>query len=612
MAAASVGRVGRVFISYRRQDSAYPAGWLYDRLSEQLGSAQIFKDVDNLEPGDDFVDKITLAVSSCDVLLAIIGMEWEMITDASGRRRLEDPEDFVRLEIEVALSRKVRVVPVLVEGASMPRPEHLPATLLPLLRRHAFELTPGHFNRDADELVTLLRRVLAEATMMMPVIAEEPGVPRVEGPELPIAEPKPPVVGPELPIAVPEQPVEGPEAAVVDATTPLHPTAQVVDADTAARPLYRPSPAQAAPEIAPGAWAAPDLSAHDAGAGDIAPPVGAHHRHRSPGHRLARFLWWLRRRPRRVVGFVLVLVLVISGGVATAMLLNRVADGLPRSAQALPDDVIVWRRERNHVWNIATVTAAGQSEVQLTFAGKADSGAVLTPDRRTVIYRHRLANKDIELRAVSADGRDDQGLFTISAARCSIVSRPAVNQDGLVALICGSSRADSRLLLLDRHGQTLRQLDQNGVANPTFCRDGQWVVYEADRSTDGTDVSVLFGVPVAGGTPTQLTKGLGGPDGDPACAPGNNEVAYRHRVGDVSYLRALALDPGARPRSREVLNAGTDSIQNPSWSPDGSEITYIRGRGTDADLWVVSVRNGSTGQILDNPGEDGAPAWTAR
>ncbi|HEY5840564.1 MAG TPA: TIR domain-containing protein [Mycobacterium sp.] len=599
--------MGRVFISYRRQDSAYPAGWLYDRLSEQLGSAQIFKDVDNLEPGDDFVDKITLAVSSCDVLLALIGTEWDVITDASGRRRLEDPDDFVRLEIEVALSRKIRVVPLLVEGASMPRPEHLPATLLPLLRRHAFELTPGHFNRDADELVTLLRKVLAEATAVMPVIVEEPGVPRVE--PLPIDEPTPRVARPELQIAVPEQAADVPGAPEVDATTPLQPTAQIVD-DTAGRPWYRPSPAQAAPQIALGTGAVSDLSAHDAGTGGIAPSVGSRNRHRRTRQRLARFWWWLRRRPRRVLGLVLVLLLVIASGVATAVLLNR--PDLPRSAQPLPDDVIVWRRERDHVWNIATVTADGHSEVKLTFAGQADSGAVLTPDRRTVIYRHRLANKDTELRAVSADGREDQGLFTISAAKCSTVGRPAVNQDGLVALICGSSRADWRLLLLDRHGRTLRQLDQNGVGTPTFCRDGQWVVYGANRSIDGTDEGVLFGVPVAGGTPTQLTKGLGGGDDEPACAPGNNEVAYRHRVGDVSYLRALALDPGAPPRSREVLNAGTDTIDNPSWSPDGSEIVYIRGRGADADLWVVSVRDGSTHQVLDNPGDDGAPAWTAR
>jgi hypothetical protein len=123
---------GRIFMSYRREETAYPAGWLFDRLARQFGRQQVFKDVDSIEPGDDFVEVITTAVESCDVLLALIGGRWLTIAGQDGRRRLDDPGDFVRLEIEAALARQVRVIPVLVDGARMPRAEELPPSLAKL------------------------------------------------------------------------------------------------------------------------------------------------------------------------------------------------------------------------------------------------------------------------------------------------------------------------------------------------------------------------------------------------------------------------------------------------------------------------------------------------
>ena len=115
----------RIFISYRREETAYPAAWLFDRLEARFGEEQIFKDVDSIEPGEDFVERITTAVASCDVLLALIGEEWLTIANEGGRR-LDDPKDFVRVEIEAALARDVRVVPVLVDDAVMPKADELP------------------------------------------------------------------------------------------------------------------------------------------------------------------------------------------------------------------------------------------------------------------------------------------------------------------------------------------------------------------------------------------------------------------------------------------------------------------------------------------------------
>src|SRR5829696_2978414 len=153
---------GRIFISYRREETAYPAGWLYDRLAERFGSGQVFKDVDSIQLGDDFVEVITRAVASCDVLLALVGDEWLTITDQDGRRRLDDPDDFVRLEIEAALTRNVRVIPILIDGATMPRPEELPPSLAGLVRRQALELSPSRFDFDTSRLLKVLDRTLVE------------------------------------------------------------------------------------------------------------------------------------------------------------------------------------------------------------------------------------------------------------------------------------------------------------------------------------------------------------------------------------------------------------------------------------------------------------------
>jgi TIR domain len=154
---------GRIFISYRREETAYPAGWLYDRLADRFGAGQVFKDVDSIQLGDDFVEVITEAVGSCDVLLVLIGEEWLRITDEHGGRRLDDPDDFVRLEIEAALARKVRVIPILVDGARMPRADELPGSLARLVRRQYLELSPSRFEFDTSRLLRVLDWTLAEA-----------------------------------------------------------------------------------------------------------------------------------------------------------------------------------------------------------------------------------------------------------------------------------------------------------------------------------------------------------------------------------------------------------------------------------------------------------------
>lgn len=160
-------RGSRVFISYRREDSGYPAGWLFDQLAASLGADRVFKDVDSIEPGDDFAEVITEAVSSCAVLLVVIGDRWLVAADDDGRR-LDDPGDFVRLEIEAALTRGVRVIPVLVGGARMPRPAQLPSSLAPLCGRQAIEVSHARFRSGIAGLLTVLERALGPAVTLQP------------------------------------------------------------------------------------------------------------------------------------------------------------------------------------------------------------------------------------------------------------------------------------------------------------------------------------------------------------------------------------------------------------------------------------------------------------
>jgi glycerophosphoryl diester phosphodiesterase len=182
------GEAGRVFISYRRQETAWPARQLYDLLVAELGADRVFKDVDNIEPGDDFVERIQSAVGSCQVLLALIGPQWLTARDATGARRLDDPEDFVRLEVETALYRDdVRVIPILVDNAQMPSPQQLPEGLAALTRRQAVEINPVNF--DTRRLLRVLNDTLND-------VRREAAEPSISGAG---AEVPPPVTAPPVP-----------------------------------------------------------------------------------------------------------------------------------------------------------------------------------------------------------------------------------------------------------------------------------------------------------------------------------------------------------------------------------------------------------------------------
>jgi hypothetical protein len=147
----------KVFISYRRSDSIDICGRIYDRLVRDFGERNVFKDVDNIPFGVDFVEYLDDQVKECTVLLAVIGPKWVDVEDDKGRRRIADPNDFVRIEIESALKRNILVVPLLVGGAGMPSVEDLPESLQPLTRRNGIEIRPDpDFHNDMTRLIKRL------------------------------------------------------------------------------------------------------------------------------------------------------------------------------------------------------------------------------------------------------------------------------------------------------------------------------------------------------------------------------------------------------------------------------------------------------------------------
>lgn len=153
------------FISYRREDTEGFARGLFQSLVGAFGGDHVFMEVEDISLGADFVNAIDKSLAGCGALLVFIGKDWANCTDSAGRLRLENPLDFVYMEVTKALEHGVRVIPVLVKGAKMPAPETLPEALRPVTRRQALELRHERWSQDVDHLVTALAKVLGLARL---------------------------------------------------------------------------------------------------------------------------------------------------------------------------------------------------------------------------------------------------------------------------------------------------------------------------------------------------------------------------------------------------------------------------------------------------------------
>lgn len=154
-----------IFINYRREDSNWNALAIYNELQKYFSSDQIFKDFNAIRPGDDYVVSIDTALQRCDVLLVLIGSRWLDIKDANGNRRLEDPDDFVRLEIAKALARNIKVIPVMLDDTRMPQLNQLPENMQSLTRRQFIAIDPTRFEDDVRDLADAIAKILGESPL---------------------------------------------------------------------------------------------------------------------------------------------------------------------------------------------------------------------------------------------------------------------------------------------------------------------------------------------------------------------------------------------------------------------------------------------------------------
>jgi hypothetical protein len=145
-----------IFINYRRDDTSGYSGRLEERLASTFGNDAVFMDLGDIHPGTNFVRAIDESLARCDVMIVLIGRRWLEAEDASGRRRLDKPDDFVRLEIAKALERKMRILPVLVSSATMPSASDLPAPIAGLASIQALELSDERWDYDCEQLINAI------------------------------------------------------------------------------------------------------------------------------------------------------------------------------------------------------------------------------------------------------------------------------------------------------------------------------------------------------------------------------------------------------------------------------------------------------------------------
>ena len=200
----------KIFINYRREDSGHVAGRLHDHLARAFGRDQLFMDVDNIPLGEDFVAHLNSQVAACDVVLVVIGPKWLTAKDKRGQRRLHQPDDFVAIEIAAAITRNIRVIPILVDGAHMPSESELPDSLRALARRQAAEVRHVNFGKYTEALVARMREAMAADSEKVRLEAEakrkareeqkQPEATTLKNPEKPAPRPVKSVVVPPSPL----------------------------------------------------------------------------------------------------------------------------------------------------------------------------------------------------------------------------------------------------------------------------------------------------------------------------------------------------------------------------------------------------------------------------
>jgi actin-like ATPase involved in cell morphogenesis len=280
-----------------------------------------------------------------------------------------------------------------------------------------------------------------------------------------------------------------------------------------------------------------------------------------------------------------------------------VAD-LPRSAQPLADDVIVWPREVDGNWDITTITASGAVGSNLTDSPEEDSFPVVSADRRTIVYLHRTSPTTTELRVMGADGSGDRALFATAPPGCAAVGRPAFGDRPVPQLVLpcfapGTGQTTLNAVTLD--GTVYKVVDRGVLGDPALTPDGRFVLYwKADEGRG--DGGALYRAPLNGpDVPVPITAGGADRDNDAAVSPIGDFVAFT-RAGRGIWAVGLGGE------NQETQLTRQDGDMDPSWSPDGSRITFKR----QNQMWVMDA-DGSDVRRISEPGDVGtAAAWSPR
>lgn len=273
---------------------------------------------------------------------------------------------------------------------------------------------------------------------------------------------------------------------------------------------------------------------------------------------------------------------------------------LPRSAQPLANDVIVWPRQVDGNWDITTISADGTVGAPLTSSPEEDNFPVVSTDRRTVVYLHRTSPTSREVRVVGADGTGDRALFATPPPGCTDVTRPAFNgpQQRLV-LPCLGADGSTTLLLVELDGTVVATVDRGAVGDPAMAPDGLSVVYWRAPQA-GRDGGEIYWSSLDGSSPPGAVTD-GDADNDPAFSPTDNVAAFT-RPGRGIWT--VGLQPG-NPVTQLTTR---DGDMDPSFSPDGTQITFKR----DGQVWIMDADGGNAKRV-SKPGDVGtAAAWSPR
>lgn len=168
-----------VFVNYRRRDTPVYAGWLHNRLVAQFGSSHVFKDLDSVPAGTDFTSHIADAISGCDVLLVLIGPVWNEPGNTE-MHPLDNPNDWVRREIEAAIQQRKGIIPIMIDKTALPQPESIPPQMRELLKRQALTLNHASFEDDFRRIVTAIRLLFTASKKQEPVQGPDKAVRFIE------------------------------------------------------------------------------------------------------------------------------------------------------------------------------------------------------------------------------------------------------------------------------------------------------------------------------------------------------------------------------------------------------------------------------------------------